>query len=46
MFQETTETVGKPQLVLPLMTYTDSLNLYPGYSYTRLKPGLCIRELM
>ena len=35
MFQETTETFGKPQLVPPFLTCTDSLNLYPGYSYTR-----------
>ena len=36
MFQETTETFRKPQLVSPFLTYTDSLNLYLGYSYTRL----------
>ena len=40
MFQETTETFGNPQLLPPFSTCTDSLNLYPGYSYTRLKPGL------
>ena len=40
MFQKTTKSFGKPQLVPPFLTYTDSLILYPGYSYTRVKPGL------
>ena len=31
MFQETIETVGNPQLGALFLTYTDSLNLYPGY---------------
>ena len=38
MFQETTENFGKLQLIPAFLTYNDSLNLYPGYSYTRLKP--------
>ena len=40
MSQETTETFGKPQLVPPFSIYTDSLDLYPRSSYTRLKLGL------
>ena len=44
MFYETTETVGKPQLVPSFPDLYDSSNLYPGYSYTRLKRGLEIQE--
>ena len=39
MFQETAETCEKPQIVPSFWTYTDSLNLYPGYSYSWLKSG-------
>ena len=44
MFQETTETFGKPQLIPPFLTYTNSLNLYPRYSYTRFEPGTGIKS--